>query len=97
MEWYITLSQLLVSYKYLDMIWHFDFNNGNIQHYSNTDGWKEIEDYFKCLNLLPNKKLLLPIIFCDEYEEHRQKKNNYTGIYLILANSNKVTLIKILN
>jgi hypothetical protein len=48
-------------------------------------GWKEYEDIFAS-QITMGHKLLLPVIFMDEYEQQRQRNDSVTGVYSSLAN-----------
>eukprot|EP01114_Cavostelium_apophysatum_P014993 TRINITY_DN4003_c0_g1_i6.p1 TRINITY_DN4003_c0_g1~~TRINITY_DN4003_c0_g1_i6.p1 ORF type:complete len:723 (+),score=108.66 TRINITY_DN4003_c0_g1_i6:3-2171(+) len=49
------------------------------------DGWKEYQDYFR-EKFGEDFDLIMPCIFLDEYEQMRQRKKKFTGIYATFAN-----------
>jgi hypothetical protein len=67
-----------------NLLWKYDYNNGNIHYPNNTLGWKEYEDHFQQSH--PKGRLLLPRLFIDEYNSEKSRKTKTLGIYLSCAN-----------
>eukprot|EP01114_Cavostelium_apophysatum_P001794 TRINITY_DN11566_c0_g1_i1.p1 TRINITY_DN11566_c0_g1~~TRINITY_DN11566_c0_g1_i1.p1 ORF type:complete len:1003 (+),score=139.78 TRINITY_DN11566_c0_g1_i1:41-3010(+) len=74
-----------------DFAWRFDPNGGKIERYNNTDNWKLLEKEFDRAGTKSAKKRRLYIIlFADAYRTQSHRPNSTTGIYVAIANSQKI-------
>lgn len=65
--------------------WKLQYEQSDfISHPCNTEGWKELEDFYK--KKFPQHQLLLPILFADEHLQHNTTQKKITAIELSFAN-----------
>lgn len=80
------LPLLLADKQYCED-WHseFDPNDEKIEHPCNTDGWHDLETYFK--EEFPNHQRLFLTIFIDEYNQSKLSKQKVNSILFTIANA----------
>ena len=96
--WYrdpIALLAKIVDYYYEELAWEYDFNNGKIEHWLNSKAAKRYSHLSFLLSKLHHNtngikaelwKMLLPILFEDDYTVGTKRIKKQGGVYLTLAN-----------
>eukprot|EP01088_Endostelium_zonatum_P009066 TRINITY_DN22256_c0_g1_i1.p1 TRINITY_DN22256_c0_g1~~TRINITY_DN22256_c0_g1_i1.p1 ORF type:complete len:664 (+),score=50.49 TRINITY_DN22256_c0_g1_i1:186-1994(+) len=98
--WYrdpITLLSRLVEHYYDELIWEYDKNEGKIEHWLNSRAARRYSHITKLLATLYERstkskipvaswKMLLPVLFEDDYTVKTKRTKKQGGVYITLAN-----------